>query len=100
MTKIDSRAELTSASRLMAHVLVYGDRGTNESRPKFDDIASFKEFSTYYWCREELSQICKGPGIEHKGTKQELNETIKAYFSGARIRKPPVRKVESIISLG
>ena len=33
-----------------------------ESRPEFDKITSFDEFSKYYWYREELSQICKSLG--------------------------------------
>lgn len=58
-----------------------------ESRPKFDQIATFDEFNKHYWYREELSQICKSLGLEHKGTKQELNYVIEQYFQGNLIRK-------------
>ena len=58
-----------------------------ESRPEFDQIATFDEFNKHYWYREELSQICKSLGLEHKGTKQELNYAIEQYFQGNLIRK-------------
>lgn len=58
-----------------------------ESRPEFDQIATFDEFNKHYWYREELSQICKSLGLEHKGTKQELNYVIEQYFQGNLIRK-------------
>lgn len=58
-----------------------------EKRPEFKDIRSFLEFNQYYWYREELSQICKKLGIGHTGNKQELNHTIKEYFSGNLIKK-------------
>ncbi|EFO54894.1 hypothetical cytosolic protein [Streptococcus infantis SK1302] len=40
-----------------------------KSRPEFDKIVSFDEFSKYYWYRDELSQICKSLGLEYRGTK-------------------------------
>ena len=58
-----------------------------ESRSEFDQIATFDEFNKHYWYREELSQICKSLGLEHKGTKQELNYVIEQYFQGNLIRK-------------
>lgn len=58
-----------------------------ESRPEFDQIATFDEFNKHYWYREELSQICKSLGLEHKGTKQELNYAIEQCFQGNLIRK-------------
>lgn len=51
-----------------------------ESRPEFRDITSFEEFNKYYWYREELSQICKSMGLEHRGTKQDLNYIIEEFF--------------------
>jgi len=63
-----------------------------ESRPKFDKIASFDEFSKYYWYRDELSQICKSLGLEYRGTKQELNDIIKQYFKGKLIKKSTVKR--------
>ena len=62
-----------------------------ESRPEFDKITSFDEFSKYYWYREELSQICKLLGLEYKGTKQELNHIIEEYFNWNLIKKSPIK---------
>lgn len=58
-----------------------------EKRPDFNDLKSFEEFSKCYWYREELSAICKQLGIDHTGTKQDLNYNIKEYFNGNRITK-------------
>lgn len=65
-----------------------------ESRPDFDKIASFEQFNKYYWYREEISQICKSLGLEYRGTKQELNHIIEAYFKGNLIKKAPRKKVK------
>ena len=71
-----------------------------ESRPEFDKITSFDEFTKYYWYREELSQICKSLGLEYRGIKQELNYIIEQYFKGDLIKKSSIknrrRQVESI----
>ena len=65
-----------------------------ESRPDFDKITSFEQFNKYYWYREEISQICKSLGLEYRGTKQELNHIIEAYFKGNFIKKAPRKKVK------
>ena len=65
-----------------------------ETRPDFDKITSFDQFSKYYWYREELSQICKSLGLEYRGTKQEINHIIEAYFKGHLIKKSPRKKVK------
>ena len=65
-----------------------------ESRPDFDKITSFDQFNKYYWYREEISQICKSLGLEYRGTKQELNRIIEAYFKGHFIKKAPRKKVK------
>ena len=65
-----------------------------ESRPDFDNITSFDQFNKYYWYREEISQICKSLGLEYRGTKQELNHIIQAYFKGNLIKKSPRKKVK------
>lgn len=62
-----------------------------KSRPEFDKIVSFDEFSKYYWYRDELSQICKSLGFEYRGTKQELNDIIEQYFKGILIKKSSVK---------
>lgn len=58
-----------------------------DKRPDFKDIKSFEEFKRFYWYREELAQICKSMGLEHRGTKQELNHIIEQFFSGNKIEK-------------
>ena len=55
------------------------------ARPQFKDIASFEEFSKYYWYREELQKICKGLGLDSSGMKAELNRVIEEYFKGNRV---------------
>ena len=65
-----------------------------ETRPDFDKITSFDQFNKYYWYREEISQICKSLGLEYRGTKQELNHIIQAYFKGNLIKKSPRKKVK------
>ena len=65
-----------------------------ESRPKFDKITSFDEFNKYYWYREELSQICKLLGLEHRGTKQELTYIIEQYFKGDVIKKSSIKNIK------
>lgn len=65
-----------------------------ETRPDFDKITSFDQFIKYYWYREEISQICKSLGLEYRGTKQELNHIIEAYFKGNLIKKSPRKKVK------
>ncbi|WP_027130813.1 SAP domain-containing protein [Gemella cuniculi] len=71
-----------------------------ESRPEFDKITSFDEFNKYYWYREELSQICKSLGLEHRGTKQDLNYIIEQYFKGNFIKRSSIKnekkRVETI----
>ena len=71
-----------------------------ENRPEFDKITSLDAFNKYYWYREELSQICKSIGLEHRGTKQELNHIIEQYFKGNLIKissiKKEKKKVENI----
>ena len=51
-----------------------------ETRPAFEVIRTYEEFTKYYWYREELVAICRGLGICASGYKAELNERIKEYF--------------------
>lgn len=62
-----------------------------EVRPEFKEIKSFEEFNKYYWYKEELQKICKALGIDHSGSKGDLNHNIEAYFNGEMIKK--VKKV-------
>ena len=75
------------------------------ARPQFKDIASFEEFSKYYWYREELQKICKALGLDSSGMKAELNRVIEEYFKGNRIgpktaSKPKNRAAASNASSG
>ncbi len=54
-------------------------------RPEFDSIKDYKEFSKYYWYRDELINICKAHGLKSDGNKIELNKVVEAYFSGEKI---------------
>ena len=54
-------------------------------RPDFDNVNDYDEFCKYYWYRDELINICKSHGLKSNGSKIELNEVIKAYFSGVKI---------------
>ena len=51
-----------------------------ETRPAFEVIRTYEEFTKYYWYREELAAICRGLGICASGYKAELNERIEVYF--------------------
>ena len=57
----------------------------NMERPEFNEIKDYEEFCRYYWYREELIKICKDLGLKASGSKIELNDIIKAYFSGDKI---------------
>ena len=61
-------------------------------RPKFNEIKDYEEFCKYYWYREELIRICKDLGLKASGSKIELNDVIRAYFSGDKIL-PEKRKI-------
>ena len=61
-------------------------------RPAFEEIKDYEEFCKYYWYREELIRICKALGLKSDGSKIELNNVIRAYFSGEIIL--PVKKTK------
>jgi hypothetical protein len=70
-------------------------------RPEFDDIKDYEEFSKYYWYRDELIKICKSHGLKAPSGKIELNQVIKAYFSGKMIlpeKKKPVKAKKSFVT--
>ena len=68
-------------------------------RPEFQKIKDFDEFCKYYWYRDELIQICKSLGLKANGSKIELNNVIKAYFSGERIlpEKKKIKRTKSTV---
>ena len=68
------------------------------TRPDFDSIRDFEEFSKYYWYREELIKICKSHGLKADGGKIELNKVIEAYFAGEKVL--PVKKNAGKVSHG
>ena len=51
-----------------------------KTRPEFEEIKTYEEFSKYYWYREEFVAICRCLGICASGYKAELNERIEEYF--------------------
>ena len=63
-------------------------------RPEFSKIKDYDEFCKYYWYREELIKICKSLGLKAGGSKIELNDVIRAYFSGNMIL-PEKRRVKN-----
>lgn len=65
-------------------------------RPDFHKIKSYDEFVKYYWYREELAVICRRIGINHTGTKEELNHNIEEYFKGNLIGKQSVHVPKAI----
>ena len=76
--------------------MCYG--GEMNTRPDFDSIKDFEEFSRYYWYREELIKICKSHGLKADGGKIELNKVIEAYFAGEKVL--PVKKNADKVSHG
>lgn len=56
-------------------------------RPDFFELTSYEAFEQYYWYRVELQKICRQLRMDSNGTKQELNENIKAYFEGKTVSK-------------
>lgn len=69
-----------------------------EKRPDFNEIKSYGEFTKYYWYREELSAICKQLGIDHSGSKSELNYNIEQYFTGNIVQKKKSSKKQKVIA--
>ena len=51
-----------------------------KTRPEFEEIKTYEEFSKYYWYREELVAICRRLGICSSGYKAELNGRIEECF--------------------
>ncbi len=62
-------------------------------RPEFSEIKDYDEFCKYYWYREELIKICKDLGLKASGSKIELNDVIRAYFSG-KVILPETRRIK------
>jgi len=63
-------------------------------RPQFSKIKSYKEFSKYYWYRDELKLICNKLGIDSSGMKTDLNHNIEEYFKGNIIHAKTKRKAD------
>ena len=59
-------------------------------RPKFEEIASGKEFNTWYWSKDEMLAICKQLGLPTQGRKFDLRDRIMhALDQGMDTIKPP-----------
>ena len=68
-------------------------------RPDFEYIKDYDEFCKYYWYREELIRICKAHGLWAPSGKIELNNVIKAYFSGEKLlpEKKQARRTKAAV---
>lgn len=88
---------------LVSYLLLYDF--DMETRPKFEEIKNFEEFSKYYWYREELVKICRQLGICSSGYKADLNKRIEEYFRGVvsqfeeKQRKVRTKKELSTVTL-
>ena len=52
------------------------------TRPDFDSIKNFEEFSRYYWYREELIKICKKLGLKDEIMAGEVATLCKGILDG------------------
>lgn len=66
-----------------------------QSRPKFEDIKTGKEFNKWYWLKEEMEEICKGIGLPHSGRKFDLRDRIIYALDNNGILKPEPQKQKS-----
>ena len=57
------------------------------TRPKFPRDLSLKQFSAYYWYKDELAAICRQVGLEAAGTKAELQNRIIDFLRSGKIPK-------------
>ncbi len=71
-------SKLIKYDMLMSYLMCYAF--DMKTRPEFEEIKTYEEFSKYYWYREELVAICRRLGICASGYKAELNERIEEYF--------------------
>lgn len=52
-----------------------------DKRPNLDKHISLKDFSEFYWLKEELTQFCRQEGIKQAGSKIELTKRIQHFLS-------------------
>jgi len=57
------------------------------TRPQFSRDLSLKQFSAYYWYKDELAAICRQAGLEASGTKAELQNRITDFLRTGKISK-------------
>lgn len=57
------------------------------TRPQFSRDLSLKQFSAYYWYKDELAAICRQVGLEAVGTKAELQTRLAGFLSSGKIPK-------------
>ena len=50
------------------------------ARPQFKDIASFEEFSKYYWYREELQKICIARTVIKTNDPPKAADIVKRFL--------------------
>jgi len=57
------------------------------TRPQFSRDLSLKQFSAYYWYKDELAAVCRQAGLETSGTKAELQNRITDFLRTGKIPK-------------
>ncbi len=83
---------------LMSYFLCYDF--AMETRPSFEEIKTYEDFSKYYWYHEELVAICRRLGICTSGYKADLNEKIEEYFKGKPSQIKDYRRKKNVKKTG
>ncbi|WP_078552005.1 DUF6434 domain-containing protein [Bacillus alkalicellulosilyticus] len=60
-------------------------------RPDLTKDITIKDFSNYYWLKEELQTFCREHGMSASSSKLELTDRINVYLLTGEIKKP-IRK--------
>src|SRR5690625_6430364 len=55
-------------------------------RPEFSEKMSIEKFETYYWYKDELKEICRTYQLPVSGTKAELEQYIKRFLAGKKVK--------------
>lgn len=66
-------------------------------RPHLDNNISLTDFEEFYWLKEELVEFCKKIGIPTGGSKLELTNKIRHYFSTGKL-VVNVKKTQTVLS--
>lgn len=58
-----------------------------QERPRLDAALTEKEFSAWYWLKEELVEFCRAHGVSPSGSKREIEARIVDFLAGRRVDK-------------